>query len=203
MYSRRVINEEEIQKVNFNNLSISQRILKINKIIENFPSERKIDICEVCRNLNGDFKKYNNFLTDGSMCSICLRTDDTLNYTIVELVEKAGLTAEDFYNYIDVNNVTYNGLRRSNNFEESQIIKEERMVYEHNRQSFLQDMKNLDDKYSLLKCFEYNKGENLLQNLKRFIEHLKFHWNHRYGHQRQKNYELYRKEFNILIKKHF
>lgn len=203
MYNRNRIEEEAFQNISFTNLSIPQRILKINRLIKNFSSERKIDICENCRNLNGDFKKYNNFLTDGSMCSICFRTDDTLNYTIVELVEKASLTAENFYNYIDENNVVYNGLRRSISFEESQIIKKEMMLYEENKQSFLKDIKDLNDKYSLLNCFEYNKEESLLQNLKRYIEHIKFHWNNRYEHQRRMSYELERKEFDILIKKHF
>lgn len=103
---------ENFKEINFGGLSIPEKIEKINSIILTFPLERKIDICRYCRAERGDLKQYNVYIQDGSMCSLCLEGHDVLNYSIVELVELAGLKIEDFYFFND-NGKHYHGLRKS------------------------------------------------------------------------------------------
>ncbi|OXA65576.1 hypothetical protein B0A67_24285 [Flavobacterium aquidurense] len=149
---------EDFKNVSFINLSVENKILKINQIIQNFPSERKVDICESCRNKNGDFKQYNNFLQDTNICSLCFETSDLLNYSILELVEKSGLTADEYYNYVDEESkITYNGLRTSYSYQEISKIKSEKqqndaLIYAQDKENkfligkgikYLEKIKNL------------------------------------------------------------
>jgi hypothetical protein len=189
---------DDFQNFTFNNLPIHLKILKINEIIQNFPDERKIDVCENCRNKIGDFKQYNNFIQDTNICSICFTTNDVLNYSIVELVEKAGLKAEEFYNYVGENKAVYNGLRCSNSHREMQIKKNEIIL---NEEDFKNKLRELEEKYSsFLDPFVYNREENFRQNLKRYFERCKKLF---YKDIRQKNNKLYIIEYKSLCDKYY
>ena len=50
---------ENFESITFLNLTIPEKIAKINSIIDNFPEERKKHICFECRKQIGDFKTYN------------------------------------------------------------------------------------------------------------------------------------------------
>lgn len=108
IYSKTI---SDFENLNFQNLSISAKIEKINEIIKNFPDERKYDICEMCRSKMGDLKKYNNYIEDGGKCSLCFISCDVLNYSILELVEKAEIDIQDYF-YYDVQGKSYSGLRK-------------------------------------------------------------------------------------------
>lgn len=189
---------EDFKKVNFINLSVENKILKINEIIKSFPNERKIDICENCRYKNGDYKQYNNFLQDTKICSICFETSDLLNYSILELVEKSGLTADEFYNYVNEKNVTYNGLRCSNSYLEMEIKKDE--IF-NNGENFMKELEMLKKKYpSALSVFVYDREQNFRQNFKRYFERCKKLYP---KDIREKNSELFMIEYQLLIDKYY
>lgn len=110
-YNKTISNFENLS---FENLSIPAKIKKINKIIEDFPDERKHDICESCRYAMGDLKQYNPYIQDGGTCTVCLQSTEVLNYSILELVERAAISFQDYYVYIgskenEKNNMTWDG----------------------------------------------------------------------------------------------
>ena len=89
---------------------------------------------------------------------MCFETSDLLNYSILELVEKSGLTADEYYNYVDEESkITYNGLRTSYSYQEISKIKSEKqqndaLIYAQDKENkfligkgikYLEKIKNL------------------------------------------------------------
>lgn len=103
----------EFNNFNFNGMSIPEKIEKINNIILSFPDERKVDICDSCRAKYGDFRKF-NLLSDCGMCSICQTCNEVINYGIIELVNIAGLSEQEYYLYVNQETGTrHSGERRT------------------------------------------------------------------------------------------
>ncbi|MDM1399049.1 hypothetical protein HX049_18135 [Myroides odoratimimus] len=102
-----------MEKEKFENLTIEQKIQKINNIILHLPYDKKIDVCRSCRHKNGDFKEYDNYIQDGGFCSVCMSYKEVLNYTVIDLVEQADISIHDYFAYHAPNGEIYSGIRKT------------------------------------------------------------------------------------------
>lgn len=110
-------------KPEFKDLTIEQKIEKINNIILHLSYDQKIDVCTSCRNKNGDFKEYNSYIQDGGFCSVCLNHTEVLNYTVIDLIEQADISIADYFTYHAPNGEIYSGLRKTLSDRDIDIIK--------------------------------------------------------------------------------
>lgn len=162
------------ENLSFDNLSIPNKIYKINEIIKNFPDERKHDICESCRHKIGDLKQYNAFIQDGGICSSCLKGTEVLNYSILELIEKSKVSFDDYYNYTEItkkenviNSITYNGLRKYWNYHLLMEIKKEKEIQEsiNRRECIINEYYIGEGKYFTNKKTNFNWFQNVINIL--------------------------------------
>lgn len=150
----------DFKNVNFDGLSIPEKIGKINTLIADFSPERKIDVCPECRKKTGDFKEYSPFLEDTAICSVCFVTNDVINYSIIELVEKSKLDVNDFYNYIvqsTPHKTVFNGKRTSLTDQEKDAMQKKMEAIEIEKRKLNLDKLHAADNFSVKKkSFNFN-----------------------------------------------
>lgn len=100
----------QFHKEDFEGLNTGERIDKINQIITAFPEIRDTYICDSCRAERSDYRSYIS-MSDTGKCDFCKGGGEVINYSIIELVETAGVSHEDFYSYKDESGKRFEGIR--------------------------------------------------------------------------------------------